>query len=110
MGLAIVCVVVGLFSAFSVMWLIQLRTHNAGMIDPVWAASLGCVAILAAGLGSGAPLNRVCVLVGGGAWGFRLAAHLTRRNLGQPEDPRYRQLREAWGPAANLRLFGFFQL
>lgn len=110
MLLAILVAAAGLSLAFTCVWLVQLHTRNAGMIDPVWAASLGGVAMLAAGLGSGAPANRVAVLIGGGIWGLRLAAHLTRRNLGQPEDPRYRQLRDTWGPRANRKLFGFFQL
>ncbi|MFP3759178.1 DUF1295 domain-containing protein, partial [Cupriavidus sp. SIMBA_020] len=62
--------------AFGVVWLVQLRTGNAGMIDPVWALSLGAVAVFAALAGPGATLNRVAVAFGGGVWGLRLGAHL----------------------------------
>jgi cyclopropane-fatty-acyl-phospholipid synthase len=100
----------GLISAFTAAWTIQLRTHNAGMVDPLWAASLGGVAALAAALGTGSLLNRACVLAGGGIWGTRLAWHLWRRNHGHPEDARYRQLRLQWGSAAARNMFWFFQL
>ncbi|WP_322048805.1 DUF1295 domain-containing protein [Paraburkholderia sp. J67] len=94
--------------AFCVTWLVQLRTRNAGMIDPLWAATLGLVALFAAIAGPGAGINRVAVAFGGGAWGARLARHLWKRNHGQPEDPRYAALRAAWGASAAPRMLGFY--
>ncbi|VWB53657.1 DUF1295 domain-containing protein [Burkholderia lata] len=101
---------VGLILAFTAVWIVQLRSRNAGMIDPVWAATLGGVAVLAAGFGTGAGLNRALVALGGGLWGLRLARHLWRRNHRQPEDARYRQFRLQWGDAAARNLFWLFQL
>jgi len=100
----------GLIVVFIAAWLRQLRTRDAGMVDPVWAASLAGVAVLAAALGTGATVNRVFVALAGGIWGLRLALHLWQRNHGKPEDPRYRQFREQWGDAANRNMFWFFQL
>ncbi|WEY37696.1 DUF1295 domain-containing protein [Paraburkholderia sp. SUR17] len=100
----------GLALTFAAVWLWQLRTANAGMIDAVWAAALGCVAVFAALAGSGAPLNRLLVAAGAGVWGVRLAIHLWRRNSGKPEDARYRQFRDQWGAAAPRNFFWFFQL
>ncbi|WP_322054370.1 DUF1295 domain-containing protein [Paraburkholderia bannensis] len=94
--------------AFFIAWLVQLRTRNAGMIDPLWAATLGLVAVFAALVGPGAGINRIAVALGGGAWGARLALHLWRRNHRQPEDPRYAALRAAWGAAAAPRMLGFY--
>jgi steroid 5-alpha reductase family enzyme len=96
--------------AFGAVWLVQLRTGNAGMIDPVWALTLGGVAVFAGAVGPGAPLNRVAVALGGGAWGLRLGVHLWRRNRRGPEDARYAALRERWGEAAPRRMLGFFML
>jgi steroid 5-alpha reductase family enzyme len=96
--------------AFSVVWAWQLKTANAGMIDPVWAAALGAVALLYGLLGTGSLANRQLVALGGLLWGLRLAAHLWLRNHGKPEDARYRHFREQWGAAANRKMFGFFQL
>ena len=39
------------------------------------------------------------------AWGTRLAAHIYLRNLGKPEDARYRKWREDWGNHAVIRAF-----
>jgi steroid 5-alpha reductase family enzyme len=100
----------GLALAFSIVWLWQLRTNNAGMIDPVWAGALGAVAVFAGVASNGAPLNRVLVAACGGAWGMRLAVHLWRRNHGKPEDARYRQFRDQWATAAPRHFFWFFQL
>ncbi len=100
----------GLALTFAAVWLWQLRTSNAGMIDAVWAGALGAVAVFAGFASGGAPLNRLLVATGGGAWGMRLAIHLWRRNAGKPEDARYRQFRDQWGAAAPRNFFWFFQL
>lgn len=101
---------VGLILSFTAVWIIQLQSRNAGMIDPVWAATLGGVAVFVAVLATGPELNRALVAAGGGIWGLRLARHLWRRNRGQPEDPRYRQFRLQWGDAAPRNMFWLFQL
>nr|WP_245965026.1 DUF1295 domain-containing protein [Trinickia dinghuensis] len=96
--------------AFFVVWLLQLRTCNANMIDPAWAAGIGMVAIFVAIAGTGAVANRIVVAIGGAAWGSRLTVHLWRRNYRKPEDPRYRQFRDNWGRSATRNLFWLFQL
>jgi steroid 5-alpha reductase family enzyme len=101
---------ISLVLTYSTVWMVQRRTHNAGMIDPVWAFSLGAVALLYGLLGNGVPLTRGLVAMGGMLWGVRLGSHLWRRNAGHPEDARYRELRETWGDDANRRLFWFFQV
>ena len=107
---AVVIGAVGLIATFTIVWAVQLRTRNAGIVDPVWAASLGGLSLLAAALGQGAIVNRVFVAVGGTIWSVRLASHLLKRQAGQPEDSRYRALREEWGDACASRMFWFFQL
>ena len=108
-GVALI-VLVFLVAVFSAVWAWQLRSGNAGMVDPVWALSLGMLALLYAWLGAGSLLARVLVGVGGAVWGARLGGHLWRRNAGKPEDARYRKLREEWGASAARNMFGFFQL
>jgi cyclopropane-fatty-acyl-phospholipid synthase len=107
---AVALAFVGLIVAFAAVWINQLRSQNAGMIDTVWAATLGGVAMFAAALGTGAGLNRALVALGGGIWGMRLARHLWRRNHGRAEDPRYRQFRLQWGDATARNMFWLFQL
>src|ERR1700761_1380171 len=107
---AAVIALIGLVLVFSAVWAWQLKSENAGMVDPVWAYSLGAVAVLYAVLGKGDSSTRVLAALGGLVWGVRLGTHLWRRNFGQPEDARYRRFREEWGDAAPRRMFWFFQL
>jgi len=44
-GVAIIALLF-LMAVFSAVWAWQLPNENAGMIDPVWAFSLGVVALL----------------------------------------------------------------
>lgn len=100
-----------LFAAgvMSVAWLVQRRTGNAGIVDPVWAACVGAIALGLAGFVD-APLWRRAAVAGlAGLWSLRLAGHLVRRVAGSREDPRYAALRRAWGDAAQGRMFLFYQ-
>jgi steroid 5-alpha reductase family enzyme len=96
-------------AAKTLAWLAQLRTRNAGMVDPVWAFTLGGLAVLVAAVGSAPVDTRVALALMGGFWGLRLGAHLWSRNAGKPEDCRYAQFRAKWGARANFNLFWFFQ-
>lgn len=89
-------------------WRWQRRHTNTGIVDALWAAGLGGAAVLLALLGPGTALPRLAVGVLGGLWGLRLARHLWRRVRREPEDGRYRALREHW-QGDQRRLFAFFQ-
>lgn len=91
-------------------WIVMLRTRNAGLVDAAWAASLGVIGIWFALHLGGDPLRRL--LVGGmtGLWAARLTLHLWRDRIhGQPEEGRYRRLREIWKEHADLHFLWFFQ-
>lgn len=94
---------------FSLTWLVQLRTRNAGLVDSVWAWSLGLLAAWYAWCGSAPAQLRVLLGLLGAAWGLRLGTHLLLRNHGKPEDGRYARFRQEWGAAANRNMFWFFQ-
>ncbi len=89
-------------------WRWQRRHHNTGIVDALWAAGLGGGALLLAWLGSGAAAPRLATGLLGGLWGLRLALHLWRRVRHEPEDGRYRALREHWR-GDQRKLFAFFQ-
>jgi len=95
--------------ALAVVWLFQLRSHNANMVDPVWSWSLGWLGVLFAAFGSAPPVLRVMLAVLAGVWGFRLGTHLFIRNHRKPEDGRYARFRREWGAKADRNLFWFFQ-
>nr|MDQ3341255.1 DUF1295 domain-containing protein [Myxococcota bacterium] len=93
-----------------VLWLVQQRTKNAGIVDVGWAASFTLVVALFAWRAS-APLDAwlpiaIVVVV----WSLRLAGYLVARGAARaPEEGRYVDLRERWGPRASARFFVFFQ-
>jgi steroid 5-alpha reductase family enzyme len=93
-----------------VLWFIQRRTGNAGIVDFGWAGILGALALLYGALGEGWAPRRALISICGGIWGFRLAWHLLRdRVWRQPEDGRYVTLRTKWTPRADRAFFVFFQ-
>lgn len=90
-------------------WLLQLRTRNAGLVDPIWAWTLGGLAVFYAVVGTAPEPLRALLALLGGAWGLRLGWHLWRRNHGKPEDWRYARFRAQWGEAVDRNMFWFFQ-
>lgn len=88
-------------------WLRQRQTRNAGIVDVLWSACMAGAALFYASVASGAPMPRILVAVLGGVWGVRLALHLMHRVSSEPEDGRYRYLREHWHDDQR-RFFGFF--
>lgn len=91
-------------------WLIQLWTRDAGLVDVVWTASLGVMAIEYAVLGTAPIVVRVVMAVLAVTWSGRLAVYLAWRMRGAPEDSRYAAARQAWGAVANHYLLAFFIL
>lgn len=96
--------------AMAVLWAVQLRTLNAGVVDVAWAGLVGAIAVGVALVADGDPVRRALVAVSFGLWSLRLAGYLLfDRVLGRPEDGRYAELRRAWGARAPGRFFWFFQ-
>lgn len=96
-------------AAKTLAWLVQLRTRNGGLVDAVWAATLGGLAVFYARVGDAPASVRIAMGVMGGLWGLRLAIHLFIRNWGKPEDWRYAKFRAEWGARADHKMFWFFQ-
>ncbi|MFN5699573.1 MAG: DUF1295 domain-containing protein, partial [Betaproteobacteria bacterium] len=96
--------------AFTGVWLLQLRTGNAGEVDAVWAWTLGLLGPWFAWHSTAEPLVRLMIAVMPLVWGVRLGAFLWARNHGKPEDGRYAQLRREWGDQANYKMWRFFQV
>ena len=93
------------------MWLLQLRTGNAGVVDAAWALCIGALAIAASALGHGWLWRKLAIAGGMGMWSARLGIHLLRdRVIGRPEDGRYVALRRDWGASVRVRMLWFFQV
>ncbi|HEY6034967.1 MAG TPA: DUF1295 domain-containing protein [Kofleriaceae bacterium] len=93
-----------------VLWFVQERTRNAGIVDVGWAASFTAVAAL---FGATAATSRASFLPIGlavVAWSTRLAAYLVTRGAATgAEEGRYVTLRHRWALRASKRFFVFFQ-
>jgi steroid 5-alpha reductase family enzyme len=94
------------------------KIGNNGIVDVVWSAGFGGIAVLYALLappladGTHFDLRRCLLLVMVLGWSLRLGLHLyVRVRKHHPhEDVRYAQLRKEWGADVDRRMFGFFQL
>jgi steroid 5-alpha reductase family enzyme len=89
---------VGLASALalvSLVWLGSLRARDASLIDRWWGLGFALLAwvylVAMRPAGPRGPLLAVLVSI----WGLRLGWHITRRNRGHGEDPRYAAMRAA---------------
>ena len=104
LGAAVLVVV-----AKTIAWLLQLRTRNAGIVDAIWAWSLGGLAVWFSATGAGDATVRAVTGLLGGLWGLRLGWHLWVRNWGAAEDWRYAGFRARWGGKADRNMWFFFQ-
>ncbi|HEY0703923.1 MAG TPA: DUF1295 domain-containing protein [Candidatus Acidoferrales bacterium] len=92
-------------------WLVYLRTDNAGFVDVGWSLGLPILAVFYAWSADGArQLPRMWLLAGMVVlWGVRLAIHLLTRILREPEDGRYQEIRKSWRTNLKLKFLLFFE-
>ena len=94
----------------ALIWAVQQRTADAGIVDVGGAAGIGVLALAYAYTGSGLDQRRLLVGLLGGIWSFRLSTYLIiDRVRAKAEDGRYRMLRQSWSDRAPLHFFLFFQ-
>jgi steroid 5-alpha reductase family enzyme len=91
-------------------YLLQVKTKNATVVDIIWAAGVGCLAVFFAIAGPGNLHRRILFSLLAGLWSFRLAIYLFIRSYGHPEDGRYQMLRSKWAHEVNRKFFIFYQL
>jgi steroid 5-alpha reductase family enzyme len=94
----------------AVLWGVQRRTGNAGIVDVAWAGNIGLAGLFFAATGSGDPTSRWLAAVLAAVWSGRLTWYLFRRVVGHPEEGRYVTLRQKWGDDAQRRFFVFYQI
>lgn len=94
----------------STLWVIQRRTHNAGIVDIAWSFGVGLMGVWLAFIAEGDMPRRIIVGVLAAAWSLRLGFYLLKRVTSESEDGRYRMLRDKWGDKTQLLMFAFFQI
>jgi steroid 5-alpha reductase family enzyme len=93
---------------FTLTWVLQLKTKNAGIVDSVWAISFPILVILYFVQEDGYLPRELLIITMVMIWGLRLASYLFFRTIGQTEDPRYTTLRQQWGEHQNVRMLLFY--
>jgi steroid 5-alpha reductase family enzyme len=106
-------------------WWVARRIRNYGIVDIVWSAGFGPLALLILGIAArgfydakldGYPgwawERPVCLAVMICLWAARLGGHLfiRVRSHHPVEDVRYAKLRQDWGADSDRRMYGFFLL
>lgn len=100
------------FAAISMalMFILQRKMGDAGVVDIAWAAGVGVLGIAFALLVDG-NFNRRIIIIGlVMIWSLRLGTFVLIRLLKLPEDGRYQTLKEEWGTQASSRMFRFYQM
>ncbi len=95
----------------TILWYIQLKTHNAGTVDVAWSfltPIIGAWLILFDTTPDST--RQFLIIVLAVTWGCRLGAYLYKRVMNEVEDGRYRYFREYAGENAPVIMFLFFQL
>ena len=98
-----------LIPVMALAWRRQKSTGNAGIVDLIWASSIGAMAVGYGFLTVGWLPRRVLVTVIAAIWSARLTLYLYQRINSEPEDGRYASLRTTWGERFESTLFWFFQ-
>src|SRR4029077_9664145 len=71
-------------------WVLSLRRKNVSIVDSLWSLMFILTAsVYATAVSRPLSARAVLVLVLVTIWALRLSAHITRRNWGHGEDPRY---------------------
>lgn len=98
------------FLTMTALWLLGIRNKNFSYVDVGWSANFALLALLYATFAGGWETRKWTVAAMYASWSVRLAGHLAKRIVGEPEEGRYVELRQRWATNLNAKFFGFFQL
>ena len=77
-------------------WMYSLPRENVNLVDSLWPLFFLAATLTYVAQEPGTRAMLIAILVT--AWSLRLAIHLALRNYGQPEDHRYRAIRNNYSP------------
>jgi steroid 5-alpha reductase family enzyme len=75
-------------------WIVHLIARKASVVDSFWGLGFVAIVWLTFALAPGTLDRKLLVAVLTTIWGLRLTAHVSWRNWGEPEDPRYADMRD----------------
>ncbi len=102
---------VGVAAIMLILWFVQWRTKNAGIVDVAWAFGTGVLGIWVVLASAQAdPQRKLLIAAMAAVWSVRLGMHLASRVFSENEDGRYRYLREHLGQRVQPFMFFFFQV
>ncbi len=78
----------------TLVWVASVARRDVSLVDRVWGLTFVVAAATYAAFGDGAGPRTTLILMLVAIWGLRLSIHLTIRNWGKGEDPRYVAMRE----------------
>lgn len=94
-----------------IVWLISLPLRDVSIVDMVWGVGFVAIAWLTYFVSGPSAPRKLMLVACTTIWGCRLSGYLTWRNLGKPEDYRYRAMRSRYGSRFSwLSLFIVFGL
>jgi steroid 5-alpha reductase family enzyme len=79
------------------LWLLSLRRSDVSIVDIAWGLGFVLIAWNSYLLADGQGWRQGLLVALTTIWGLRLSLYLAWRNHGQPEDFRYREMRERYG-------------
>ena len=93
---------------FSLLWVYQKRTGDAGIVDVAWGSSVGLLSAFFCWTSLQGDLGRRWIIATlAMAWAIRLSWHIHQR-LKKHVDGRYTELEAGWGEEKDWRMFRFF--
>ena len=84
-------------------WLASLLRRDVSLVDRVWSLCIFSAGVVYAVMAAQSTPRMAWMLALAGAWALRLAAYITRRNWGHPEDARYQAIRKRNQPNFELK-------
>ncbi len=100
----------GMVVVMLALWMVQRRTHNAGIVDIGWSFGAAICAAWFAWGAEGDAMRRTVVAAMALVWGARLGVYLLVRLRDGREDRRYAAMRAKWGDRTQSYMFLIFQV
>ena len=96
--------------AFVILWLASIPLRDTSIVDRFWGPGCALPAWIAYVMANGASDRKLLVTTLVTLWAARLCYHITKRNWGHGEDPRYAKLRSWTKPGQSFHWISLRQV